>query len=79
MMYDFYDFIKIRSCDNLSFLINIRNNTIFTLKTETLDFLKIVLSEGLDEKRLNSLSPDFINFVRTLEENKILKVNDYEN
>lgn len=79
MMYDFYDFIKIRSCDNLSFLINIRNNTIFTLKTETLDFLKIVLSEGLDEKRLNSLSPDFINFVKTLEENKILKVNDYEN
>ena len=79
MVYDFYDFIKIRSCDNLSFLINIRNNTIFTLKTETLDFLKIVLSEGLDEKRLNSLSPDFINFVRTLEENKILKVNDYEN
>lgn len=79
MMYNFYDFIKIRSCDNLSFLINIRNNTIFTLKTETLDFLKIVLSEGLDEKRLNSLSPDFINFVKTLEENKILKVNDYEN
>lgn len=79
MMYDFYDYIRIRSVDNLSFLINIRNNTIFTLKTETLDFLKIELSEGLDEKRLHSLSPDFINFVKTLEENKILKVNNYEN
>lgn len=39
-MYDFLENIRFRTCVELTFLININKNTIFTLKTETFKFLE---------------------------------------
>lgn len=73
-MYKFCDNIRIRTCDELSFLVNISNNTFFVLKTKTLKFLELKLKEGLTIDNLSSFESNFIEFVKELEKQKILGV-----
>lgn len=73
-MYKFHDNIRIRSCDELSFLINISNNSIFVIKTNTLKFLQLKLNDGLTIHKLSSLESNFIDFINELEKQHILEV-----
>lgn len=71
-MYKFSKNIRIRQCDELSFLINITNNYIYTINTETLKFLEKKIGEGLSIEKIND-NIDFLKFIRTLEMHKILE------
>lgn len=73
-MYDFCDNIRTRTCDELSFLVDITNNTFFVLKTKTLKFLELKLKEGLTPKKLNLFDSSFIDFIKELEKQNILEV-----
>lgn len=73
-MYNFSDNIRIRTCDELSFLVDITNNTFFVLKTKTLRFLEAKLKEGLTIEKLNVFDSSFINFIKELEKESILEV-----
>ncbi|AIY83667.1 hypothetical protein U729_1547 [Clostridium baratii str. Sullivan] len=77
-MYNFSDNIRIRTCDELSFLVNISNNTFFVLKTKTLKFLELKLNEGLTTNNLNIFDSNFISFIKELEKQNILEVNANE-
>ncbi len=71
-MYKFSKNIRIRQCDELSFFINITNNYIYTINTETLKFLEKKIGEGLSIEKIND-NIDFLKFIRTLEMHKILE------
>lgn len=73
-MYNFSSNIRIRTCDELSFFINITNNNIFVIKTRTLEFLQIKLKNGLTKENLNELDSSFITFINELEKQNILEV-----
>lgn len=73
-MYKFFNNIRIRTCDELSFLVNISNNTFFIIKTKTLKFLELKLKEGLTIDKLSILEPNFIKFIKELEKQNILEV-----
>lgn len=73
-MYKFFDNIRIRTCDQLSFLVNISNNTFFVIKTRALKFLQLKLTEGLTRDKLSNLQSNFVGFVKELEKQNILEV-----
>ena len=73
-MYKFCDNIRIRSCDELSFLVNISNNTFFLVKTNTLKYLELKLKEGLTIDKFNTFESNFIEFIKELEQQNILEV-----
>jgi len=73
-MYKFFDNIRIRTCDQLSFLVNISNNTFFVIKTRALKFLQLKLTEGLTRDKLSNLQSNFVEFVKELEKQNILEV-----
>lgn len=73
-MYNFSSNIRIRTCDELSFFINITNNNIFVIKTRTLEFLQIKLKNGLTKENLNELDSSFITFINELDKQNILEV-----
>lgn len=73
-MYNFSDNIRIRTCDELSFLVNIKNNNFFVLKTNTLKFLQLKLNEGLTLDKLNNFDFSFVIFIKELEKQNILEV-----
>lgn len=77
-MYKFSDKIRIRTCDELSFLVDITNNTFFILKTKTLKFLELKLKEGLTTENLNIFDNSFINFIKELSKQNILEVSEDE-
>ena len=51
-MYDFLENIRFRTCVELTFLININKNTIFTLKTETFKFLEKKIKTRIIKRKL---------------------------
>ena len=73
IMYNFSKNIRIRVCDELSFLVNISNNNLFVVKTKTLEFLKLELEKGLTVENQSKFNPSFIAFIRELEDEKILE------
>lgn len=73
-MYKFFDNIRIRTCDQLSFLVNISNNTFFVIKTRALKFLQLKLTKGLTRDKLSNLQSNFVEFVKELEKQNILEV-----
>jgi predicted nucleic-acid-binding Zn-ribbon protein len=73
-MYKFSNNIRIRTFDELSFLVDITNNTFFVLKTKTLKFLELKLKEGLTTEKLNIFDHSFITFIKELEKQNILEV-----
>ena len=73
-MYDFLEIIRFRTCVELSFLININKNTIFTLKTETFKFLEKKLRQGLSKENLKNNDIEFIEFIKKLEKQEILRL-----
>lgn len=75
-MYTFLDNIRVRTCDELSFLINISNNNFFVIKTNVLEYLQAKLEEGLSTDQLTENDPNFVEFVKELERQNILGVND---
>lgn len=77
-MYNFSNNIRIRTCYELSFLVDITNNTLFVLKSKTLKFLQVKLSEGLTIEKLNLFDSSFITFIKELEKQNILEMIDNE-
>lgn len=77
-MYKFFDNIRIRTCDQLSFLVNINDNTFFVIKTRTLKFLELKLKEGLTIDKLSNLESNFVEFIKQLEKQNILEVTTHE-
>lgn len=77
-MYNFSNNIRIRTCDELSFLVDITNNTLFVLKSKTLKFLQVKLSEGLTIEKLNLFDSSFITFIKELKKQNILEMIDNE-
>ena len=73
-MYTFLEDIRIRICDELSFLVNIKDNSFAVIKTETLLFLQNEMKKGLSPEKLNKMDQDFIVFIQKLENNGILGV-----
>ena len=73
-MYDFLENIRFRTCVELTFLININKNTIFTLKTETFKFLEKKLRQGLSKENLKNNDIEFIEFIKKLEKQEILRI-----
>ncbi|MBS6020639.1 MAG: hypothetical protein KH846_10765 [Leptotrichia wadei] len=73
-MYDFLENIRFRTCVELTFLININKNTIFTLKTETFKFLEKKLRQGLSKENLKNNDIEFIEFIKKLEKQEILRL-----
>lgn len=73
-MYKFCDNVIVRNCDELSFLVNISDNSLFVIKTNTLKFLQIKLEEGLIIDKRSNLESDFIKFIKELEKKNILEV-----
>lgn len=71
--------IRIRSCNELSFLINIKDNSIFVIKTETLTFLYDILKNGLTENNLKQYESSFIEFIKKMQQANILGVKRNEN
>ena len=65
--------IRIRHCDELSFFINIHNNTLFSIKRPTMDFLLKRIEQGISEEDLMVDDPEFLNFVNSLVEKNILR------
>lgn len=77
-MYNFADNIRIRTCDELSFLVDITNNNLLVLKTNTLRFLEMKLNQGLSKEDLNFYDTTFNNFIKELEKQNILEVSKDE-
>ena len=73
-MYDFLENIRFTTCVELTFLININKNTIFTLKTETFKFLEKKLRQGLSKENLKNNDIEFIEFIKKLEKQEILRL-----
>ena len=72
-MYKFFDNIRVKTCDDLSFLVNISDNTFFVIKTNTLKFLELKIQEGLTIDKFSTFESDFVGFIRELEKQKILE------
>ena len=72
-MYTFAKNIRTRTCEELSFFINIKNNSILTLKTSAYMYLKEALCIGLDDETLKTYNSEFINFVLYLKDNGVLE------
>lgn len=77
-MYKFFDNIRIKTCGELSFLVNISNNTLFVIKTKTLIFLELKLKEGLTMDKLSIFESNFVEFIKELEKQNILEVDTDE-
>lgn len=77
-MYTFSDNVRIRECGDLSFFINIKDNTIISIKTKTLHFLKIKIKEGLSQEKLYEINSDVLIFIKNLEKQGILGVIENE-
>lgn len=73
-MYKFKDNIRIRTCDELSFFIDIKNNKISMIKTNSLNFLKLQLKNGLSPESLKKMDYEFVSFVNELENQKIMEI-----
>lgn len=73
-MYKFSDNIRIRICEELSFLVDIVNNNFFVLKTKTLKFLQQKLNEGLTSENVKNFDSSFLIFIKDLEKQNILEV-----
>lgn len=77
-MYKICENIRVRNCGQLSFLIDITNNNIFSLKTNTLEYLKCRLEEGSIEENNSEENQQFLNFLIELRKNNILEVDSDE-
>lgn len=71
MKYYINDNIRVRICDSQTFFVNIHNNSIFNINTNTYMYLKNRLDEGLNTTT-HSESKEFINFIMELKKNGIL-------
>lgn len=66
--------IRFKTCDEISFLVNIKTNFIFKINTDTLHYLKKRLSDGLTEEKLRVEELVLKNFVVELHKRGILEV-----
>lgn len=74
MSYIFSKHIRIKTCNEVSFLVNIKNNSVFQVNTSALKYLQRHLSEGLIEEELSMEKSAFKDFVVALKQNGILEV-----
>jgi hypothetical protein len=80
-VYRFRKHIRIRSCDELSFFVNISNNSLYMIKTDTLNFLQTKLEEGLSADTLDSnekRNKNFVEFIDKLIKQDVLEVTSNE-
>ncbi len=76
-MYKIKSNIRIRSCGELSFIVNINNNNIYTIKTNTMEFFLQKLNEGIGSNDIIGLYDNsFAKFLLQLEQNDI--IGDYD-
>jgi len=78
-MYKLCNNIRIKTCDEISFFINIDNNSIFNIKTDTLNYLLRELNMGLLETDLKQHNSFFVDFIVKLKDLNILMVDTDEN
>lgn len=74
MKYIFSRDIRFKTCVDLSFLVNIKTNSVFQINTNTLNYLQECLSDGLTEEKLCAEELFFKNFVIELQKREILEV-----
>ncbi len=74
IMYYFLENIRIRTCDELSFFVDISNNNLIMIKTKTLKYLELKMRDGLSIEGANALGTDFIQFINELKNQNILGV-----
>ena len=78
-MYTLHENIRIKTCDTESFFVNISNNSLYSIKTNTLNYLLSEIHKGLNENNISEYNTDFLDFVHKLESLNILKRYDDEN
>lgn len=74
IMYRYCENIRIRNCDEMSFYVNISDNSFFALKTNAMEYLDAKLNEGLTKEKLADSDLRFKEFVETLVSQRILEV-----
>ena len=72
-MYRFSKDIRIRICGEITFFVNIKNNSIFKVNTNALQYLKDFLNEGSSIDSKNSRQHEFQNFVDYLQNIGVLE------
>lgn len=72
-MYTISKNIRIRNCDDITFLININNNRILKINTNTYRYLKDQLSSGIDDSVIKTYDKAFAYFISVLKEKDILE------
>lgn len=65
------DNIRVRVCESQTFFINIHDNSVFNISTNTYMYLKKRLDEGLNSD-LNYESKEFACFITNLKKNEII-------
>lgn len=71
-MYTICENIRIKTCDDQSFFVDISNNLLFNIKTDTLKYLLYELDKGLSANKLKNYNSDFVKFICDLESLNIL-------
>lgn len=72
-MYRLSSDIRIKTCDELSFFVNIKNNTLSVVKTNALNYLQEKLKSGLTRDMVNESDKPFKDFVNYLHNKMILE------
>ncbi|MBQ8211088.1 MAG: hypothetical protein IJZ27_00980 [Treponema sp.] len=72
-MYRICDNVKIRNCGELSFFVNIENNSLFAIQSKTVHFLLQKLKQGINIEKLKNEDPEFANFLDCLVQKNILE------
>lgn len=73
MQYVFAKEIRIKTCVDKSFFVNIKNNSIVKVSTDALKYLQQRLSDGLTADDLAADKSAFGNFVVALKQRNILE------
>lgn len=71
MKYKFCPDLRVRECDELIFLVNISDNSIFAIKKSAYQYLCLQLHSDM---KTDKMSNDFIRFLEHLIENNIIEV-----
>lgn len=65
--------IRIRRNESISFFINITDNSIFSINTNTLEYLTEKINDGLSDIDIKNDKSEFKNFVLNLNKMRILE------